>query len=121
MGGFPNFEAMELDDVNAAAEGRTTELYDSPLKSGEADTRTPPKDGSKSGDRRHKSTENLEKTLIDYIGSPSKSPTKRVSHKPPQKTTFTPPEDAVRMVAERQKAKKWEPGPNAAATVQKGL
>ena len=80
MGGFPNFEAMELDDVNAAAEGRTTELYDSPLKSGEADARTPPKEGS-----------------------PTKSPTKKGSHKPPQKVIFTPLEDAARMVAEKQK------------------
>ena len=45
-GGLPDFEAMEEDDVKAAAEGRTTELFDSPLKSGAADARTPLKDGS---------------------------------------------------------------------------
>ena len=72
-----------------------------------------------SGHRRHKSAENLEKALIDCIGPPTKSPTKRDSHKPPQKVSFTPLEDAARMVAERQKAKKWEPGPNALASVQK--
>ena len=118
-GGLPDFEAMEEDDVKAAAEGRTTELFDSPLKSGEADARTPHKDGSNSGHKKAKSAENLEKALSEYVGSPTKSPPKRKAHKPPQKTTFTPLEDAARMVAEKQKAKKWEPGPNAAATVQK--
>ena len=61
----------------------------------------------------------MEKALSEYVGSPTKSPPKRKAHKPPQKTTFTPLEDAGRMVAEKQKAKKWEPGPNAATTVQK--
>jgi len=108
-GGLPDFEAMEEDDVKAAAEGRTTELFDSPLKSGEADARTPHKDGSKSGHMQAKSAENKEKALSDYVGSPTKSPPKRKAHKPPQNTTFTPLEDAARMVAEKQKAKKWEP------------
>ena len=58
--------------VGRLSAGRTTEMFDSPLEAGDPEVKTSP------GHSRARSSENLEKVLVDFIGSPTKSPPKEV-------------------------------------------